>query len=115
MKIEKISIMIMVQDMDRAMRFYCDRLGMNVERETEDWAIFREGIGLMLAPDPLPADELRMNSIWMNISVSNIESSYHELTGKGIAFLFAPEDVGNAKVAAFRDSEGNFLQLIEEY
>ena len=115
MDIKNVSIMVMVQDMDRAMRFYCDRLGMNVEKETDDWAIFREGIGLMLSPEPLPADELRMNTIWMNISVSNIDSAYHELTGKGIAFIFAPEDVGNAKVAAFRDSEGNFLQLIEDH
>lgn len=105
--------MVLVQDMDRAMRFYGDVLGMRVQQEEEDFAVFSEGIGLMLSPEPLPIDNLNLNAVMVTLKVGDVHAAYHELIDRGVAFFVLPTDVGGAMVASFRDSEGNVLQLVQ--
>lgn len=105
--------MVLVQDMDRAVRFYRDTLGFRLQAEQEDWAIFEERVGLMLSPEPLPLDNLSLNAVMVTLNVSDAHAAYHELVQKGVAFLVGPTDVGGAIVASFRDSEGNLLQVLQ--
>ena len=113
MKFKEVTTMVLVQDMDRALRFYRDTLGFTVHFEEEDWAIFEERVGLMLSPEPLPQDNLNLNSVMLTLNVDDVHAAYHELIAKGVAFLVGPTDVGGAIVASFRDTEGNILQLIQ--
>jgi predicted enzyme related to lactoylglutathione lyase len=108
-----VTTMVLVQDMDRALRFYRDVLGFTVQLEQEDWAVFAERVGLMLSPEPLPPDNLSLNAVMLTLRVDDAHRAYHELIGKGVAFLVAPTDVGGAIIASFRDSEGNILQLLQ--
>ena len=113
MTINSITTMVLVQDMDRALRFYRDLLGLNVTLEQEDWALFAEGVGLMLSPEPLPQDNLSLNAVMVSLNVDDVHASYHELVQKGVAFFVGPTDVGGAIVASFRDTEGNILQMVQ--
>jgi predicted enzyme related to lactoylglutathione lyase len=113
LKLLAITTMVLVQDMDRALRFYRDVLGLTLQEEAEDWAMFAERVGLMLSPEPLPLDNLNLNAITLSLSVEDANAAYAELIQKGVAFLVPPTDVGGAIVASFRDSEGNLLQLIQ--
>ncbi len=106
--------MVLVQDMDRAIRFYRDVLGFQVLFEEEDWVLFQENLGLMVSPEPLPQDNLRMNAVMVTLEVQDANAAYSELTQQGVAFLVAPTDVGGAIAASFRDTEGNLLQLIQQ-
>ena len=113
MQITRVLTMVLVHDIDRAVQFYRDSLGLSIELEEEDWAVFSEGVGLMVSPEPLPADNMNLNSVVITLSVPSVADAYGELVGKGIAFLVPPTDVGGATVASFRDSEGNILQLVQ--
>jgi predicted enzyme related to lactoylglutathione lyase len=110
---DRIFSVVMVRDMDRAMRFYRDTLGLHPEEEQEDWAFFSEGIGLMMSDIPIGLEDLRMNSVILTLRTENIEESFRDLMAKGVVFSVPPADVGGAKVASFNDSEGNYLQLIQ--
>lgn len=113
MRIDAVTTTVLVQDLDRALQFYRDTLGLTVTMEQEDWALFAEGVGLMLSPEPLPQDNLSLNAVMISLTVNNVHDAYHELIDKGVPFFVAPTDVGGAIVASFRDSEGNILQMIQ--
>ena len=113
MQINRVLTMVLVQDIERALRFYRDTLGFTVEVEEEDWAVFAENIGLMVSPEPLPMDNVNLNAVIVTLNVSDVHATYHELIEKGVPFLVGPTDVGGATVASFRDTEGNLLQLVE--
>jgi predicted enzyme related to lactoylglutathione lyase len=111
--VQSVTTMVLVQDMDRALRFYRNVLGFTVQLEQEDWAVFSQGVGLMLSPEPLPQDNLSLNAVMVTLNVDDAHGAYHELIEKGVPFLVGPTDVGGAVVASFRDTEGNLLQLVE--
>jgi predicted enzyme related to lactoylglutathione lyase len=112
-KATRVTAMVLVQDMDRAMRFYRDTLGFEVQFEEVDWALFTENVGLMVSPEPLPQDNFNLNAVMITLNVDDVHTAYHELIEKGVAFLVGPTDVGGAIIASFRDSEGNILQLVQ--
>ncbi len=114
MRIDRILTMVLVQDMDRALRFYRDILGLSLESEEEDWAIFAEGVSLMLSPEPLADLTLNLNAVSLALHVTDLHVAYHELIERGVAFLVPPTEAGGILVASFRDTEGNILQLIQD-
>ena len=113
MKADRVTAMVLVQDMDRALRFYRDTLGFTVTFEEEDWALFAENVGLMVSPEPLPQDNFNLNAVMITLNVPDAHAAYHELIDHGVAFLVGPTDVGGAIIASFRDTEGNVLQLVQ--
>ncbi len=113
MKLNGITTMVLVQDIDRALRFYRDILDLTVTLEQEDWALFSEGVGLMLSPEPLPQDNLSLNAVMISLNVDDVHAAYHELVLKGVTFFVGPTDVGGAIIASFRDTEGNILQMVQ--
>ena len=114
MRVLGVTVMVLVNDLDRATRFYRQRLGFAVLDETESWAVLEHGIGLMVAPEPLPENDLSLNAVMPTIEVDDVHAAFGELTRRGVAFLVPPTDVGGATVASFRDSEGNLLQIMQQ-
>jgi predicted enzyme related to lactoylglutathione lyase len=111
--VRAVTVMVLVEQMDRAIRFYRDTLGLTLTFEQEDWAMFGENVGLMLSPEPLPELTLNPNAVMLTLTVDDAHGAYHELVGRGVVFVVGPTDVGGAIVASFRDTEGNVLQLLE--
>ena len=113
LRVNHVTSVVLVQDIDRAVRFYRDSLGLTLQFEQEDWASFHENVGLMLSPEPIPEFNLAVNAVMLTLHVDDAHASYHEMIDKGIAFIIGPTDVGGAIVASFRDTEGNVLQLLQ--
>lgn len=113
MRFHGVMAMVLVQDIERALRFYRDTLGFTVQEEQEDWILFNEGVGLQVAPEPLPETNLNINAVMVTLIVEDVRAAYHELTQKGVAFFLPPTDAGGALLATFRDTEGNLIQMMQ--
>ncbi len=112
-------VSLTIDDVERAVAFYRDTLGMKHLYTFGDLAFFDcDGTRLFLTR-PENGSEVRQNSV-LYFRVSNIHDAASELTGKGVAFEGAPhlihrhEDGTEEWMAFFRDSEGNLLALMEQ-
>jgi methylmalonyl-CoA/ethylmalonyl-CoA epimerase len=111
-------ISINVRDLDRAIQFYRDTLGLPLLFTTGGMAFFDcAGVRLMLARPEKP--EFDHPSSILYFTVPHIEAAYRQMLGSGAAFEAEPRLV--AKMPAydlwmtfFRDSEQNLLALMSE-
>ena len=113
MRFHGVMAMALVQDIERATRFYRDILGFTIQEEQEDWVVFNEGVGLQVSPEPLPEVNLNVNSVQIALTVDDVEAAYAELVKMGVAFFLPPMESGGMVFAAFRDTENNLLQLLQ--
>ncbi|MCG8607381.1 VOC family protein [bacterium] len=111
-------IAITVKDVDRATTFYRDTLGMKFLFSAPNLTFFDcGGVRLMLTvPEK---EEFDHPASILYYKVQDIEHAYKTLTGRGIAFEQEPQLVHKAEdhnlwIAAFRDSEGNYVALMSE-
>ena len=94
-----------VADMDRAVKFYRDTLGLTLKHQSSEWSEFSTGetsLALHKASEKNPA-----GSVELGLNVENIQAFYKEMTGKGVKFPQAPtmQQYGEL-LAQFVDSEG---------
>jgi methylmalonyl-CoA/ethylmalonyl-CoA epimerase len=111
-------IAISVQDLERAVAFYRDKLGMQYLFAASNLAFFDcAGTRLMLST-PEPGQAHSGNSI-IYFTVADIDAAYRELSDRGVSFDDQPHiiaDMGtyNLWMAFLRDSEHNLLGLMCE-
>ena len=111
-------IAITVQDLERAVAFYRDKLGMQFLFSAGTLAFFDcAGVRLMLGT-PEPGQGNGGNSI-IYFNVDEINAAYRELEGRGVAFEDQPHIIANMGtydlwMAFFRDSEQNLLGIMSE-
>jgi len=78
-----------------------------------------EGVELALEPNAYPpAKEFQAklkgdNIPWTAFSVDDIKAEVKRLKTAGVTITQDPKDVGTATIAAFDDTCGNLIQLIE--
>ena len=113
--IEGIStVWVPVTDMDRALEFYGDTLGLDIEQQDDDWSLVLAGhvrIGLNGRPDESPAGE---GGAVIAFGVSDeIEDAIDQLRAEGVDIAGDVSEHPWGKVATFRDPDGNELQLYE--
>ena len=120
LKLRKLIIDIQVHDLNRAVDFYRDILGLSLIHKDVDWASF-EAMGAEI--------HLYLHGgieYGLEFCVSNIEEEIERLKNKGVKFftdsnwlhlkrIIADEimEFPWGKVSLFRDSEGNQLSLME--
>lgn len=101
------------RDMDTAVAFYRDVVGMAlVRREGHEWAEFDGGGGSRFAlhgtDDDVPAGGTVV------LRVEDLERARWTLEERGVRFdAYTGEVEGFARFATFRDPDGNPVQLIE--
>ena len=112
-------IFVNVKDLDRAIAFYRDLLGMKfLFQAPPNMAFFDcDGIRLMLGVADRP--ELDHPASIIYYRVDDIEKVYQTFVTRGVEFvvkphLVAPMPTYDLWLADFRDSEGNFLALMSE-
>lgn len=112
-------IFVNVHDLDRAIAFYRDVLGMKFLFEAPPNMAFFDcgGIRLMLGVPDRP--ELDHPASIIYYKVDDIERVYEIFNARGVEFvvkphLVAPMPAYDLWLADFRDSEGNFLALMSE-
>ena len=108
---------VAARDVERAVRFYRDTLGLRFLFQFPGMAFFDcGGVRLYLAKAEKP--ELDHTSI-LYYRVPDIRAAAGELERRGVTFLTAPHRVHQDErhelwLADFRDSEGNTLALMSE-
>ena len=106
------TVWLPVDDMDRAVGFYRDTLGLEVVDHEGTWAEVTAGdqrIGLNAGKDETPAGS---GGALIAFGVDGaIEDAVAQLRDKGVTFTGELSEHPWGKIAPFKDSEGNDLQL----
>jgi len=111
-------ISVTAYDLERAVAFYRDRLGMELLFAAEKMAFFDcGGVRLMLAVPEGKEFEHPASIIYYR--VENIGEAHKVLSGRGVAFAGEPQLIHKTDhyelwMAFFHDSEGNVAALMEE-
>ncbi len=111
-------IAVNVHDLQRAVEFYRDRLGMRFLFQVPGMAFFDcGGVRLMLGLPEKPEFDHPASIIYY--AVDDIRETHRALAAAGVAFVEAPMIVHRAEthdlwLAFFRDSEENPLALMSE-
>jgi methylmalonyl-CoA/ethylmalonyl-CoA epimerase len=105
-----------VRDLDRAVAFYRDRLGLPFLFAYPPLAFLMAGtVRLMLSAQAQPA----AGSSVIYFRVADVAAAHAALRDRGVAFIDVPHIVHSAPdhelwMAFFADGEGNTLALMEE-
>jgi predicted enzyme related to lactoylglutathione lyase len=112
-------IAINVHDIDRAVEFYRDKLGMKLLFTAPPSLAFFDcaGIRLMLSPPAKPEFDHPSSIIYFK--VADIQEATRILTERGVEFVEQPVFVANMGtydlwLASFSDSENNILAMMSE-
>jgi len=102
-----------VGDMDKAVKFHRDVLGLKVKFESPGWSEFATG-ETTLALHPV-SDKHPAGKVELGFTVPDVEAFYRDMSAKGVLFSMAPkkQDFGGV-LAQFIDSEGSQCSVGEE-
>ncbi|ACX65708.1 VOC family protein [Paenibacillus sp. Y412MC10] len=120
---------IFVQDQDRALEFYSEKLGF-VKKEDVPVGEFRwitlvspdvqDGTELLLEPNEHPAAKEYQKKIFAEgipatmFGVEDIRKEYERLREKGVKFTMEPTQMGELTIAVFDDTCGNLIQIVQK-
>jgi methylmalonyl-CoA/ethylmalonyl-CoA epimerase len=112
-------IAVPVTDLERAVPFYRDQLGMNFLFQAPPGLAFFEvgGVRLLLDAAAEASEDKRSSIIYYQ--VEDIQSAYEMLQERGVTFEQAPQLIAKMPdhdlwMAFFRDPDGNLLALMCE-
>lgn len=119
---------VLVDDQDRALRFYTEVLGFVKKTEVplgeHRWLTVvspedPDGIELVLEPDSHPAvrpfkEALLADGIpFTSFAVDDVENEFKRLRALDVRFTQEPAEMGPVKTAVFDDTCGNLIQLAQ--
>ena len=112
-------IHISVTDIDRAVAFYRDVVGLNFLFQVpgQPMAFFEcGGVRLYLG---IPSDPRYKANSFLYYRVEDIDAAYERLKAKGVAFLNEPRlihktDESELWMTGFQDPDGNYAQIMCE-
>jgi catechol 2,3-dioxygenase-like lactoylglutathione lyase family enzyme len=117
---------VMVDDQDRALRFYTDTLGFQLKHDIPmgeaRWITVvspdnPDGTELVLEPDGHPAakpfkDALVTDGIpFTAFEVDDVRTEFDRLSGLGVRFTQQPAEMGPVVTAVLDDTCGNLIQI----
>jgi catechol 2,3-dioxygenase-like lactoylglutathione lyase family enzyme len=124
MKINLTSVL--VDDQDKALRFYTEVLGFKKKADIplgeHRWLTVTspdapDGIELVLEPDSHPAarpfkEALVADGIpFTSFAVQDLQSEFERLLQLGVRFVQEPFEMGSVATAVFDDTCGNLIQM----
>ena len=119
---------VLVDDQDKALRFYTEVLGFVKKTEVplgeHRWLTVvspedPDGVELVLEPDEHPAakpfkEALVSDGIpFTSFMVADVRAEFERLRGLGVRFTQEPVDMGPVVTAVFDDTCGNLIQLAQ--
>jgi catechol 2,3-dioxygenase-like lactoylglutathione lyase family enzyme len=117
---------VLVDDQDKALRFYTDVLGFVKKTEiplgAARWLTVvspeaPDGVELVLEPDEHPAAKpfkaaLVADGIpWTSFAVADVHAEFDRLKGLGVTFTQEPTTMGPVTTAVFDDTCGNLIMI----
>jgi len=118
----------MVEDQDKALKFYTETLGFRKKKEFPvgeyKWitVVSPEGpeeLELSLEPNANPAAKTFQREMFKQgiplaaFETSNIQKEYERLKSLGVVFTSEPKRMGPVTIAVLSDTCGNLIQLYE--
>ena len=119
---------VLVDDQDKALRFYTDVLGFRKKTEvpmgdfrwlTVASAEAPDGVELVLEPDQHPAAKPFKRALvadgipWTSFAVTDVRAEYERLRSAGVRFTQPPVEMGPVTTAVLDDTCGNLIQLAQ--
>jgi predicted enzyme related to lactoylglutathione lyase len=120
---------IFVQDQDKALEFYSEKLGF-IKKQDVPTGEFRwitlvspedqDGTELLLEPNDHPAAKEYQKKLFADgipvtmFGVSDIRKEYKRLMEKGVKFTMKPTEMGEVTIAVFDDTCGNLIQIVQK-
>lgn len=119
---------VLVDDQDKALRFYTDVLGFELKTEVplgeHRWLTVvspeePEGTELVLEPDSHPAVKPFKAALvgdgipFTSFAVRDIAAEFDRLRSLGVAFTQEPAEMGPVITAVLDDTCGNLIQLVQ--
>jgi catechol 2,3-dioxygenase-like lactoylglutathione lyase family enzyme len=119
---------VMVDDQDKALRFYTEVLGfrkhMDIPAGAYRWltVVSAEGardLELALEPNANPASKVYQKALFEQgvpstaFETSDLQAEYERLGALGVAFIRPPTRVGEVAIAVLADTCGNLIQLYQ--
>ncbi len=111
-------VAIPVHDLDRAIEFYRDRVGLSLQFRVPGYAILDCGGVRILLSAPI-REEMEPPGSLIYFNVPDIRHAYQVLVEHGVHFEDEPHMVARVEthdvwMAHFRDPDGNVLALMSE-
>ena len=112
MKIEKVYYMLMAEDMDRAVGFYRDAVGLEVRSTSPGWSELTFGDATVALHVGGTGEQTKTG---LGFVVSDIAAACREATDGGAKVLSGPEERRGEpiKLASLVDTEGNEFSLTQ--
>ena len=116
MGVSKISsILLTVTNLEKALAFYRDVLGMNVNATLASEFAFLDGGGIVLALRQR-TDRVNPGLTEIVFEVDDVRTAYEELKAKGVVFQYPPRAVTGNETSElyatdFRDPDGHILSI----
>ncbi len=122
---------IPVQEQERALRFYTEKLGFIKKTdiplsEGNRWLTVvskedQDGGELLLEPSPIhfkPAKVYQQALFeagipYTQFTSENVQKEYERLLNLDVEFSISPTEMGVVKIAVFNDTCGNHIQIVE--
>jgi predicted enzyme related to lactoylglutathione lyase len=129
MKVKVISIP--VQDQEKALQFYTEKLGFVKKVDIPISADSRwltvvskeeqDGPEILLEPAPNHFEPAKIYQkalfdagiLYTQFNVDEIQKEYERLIALGVEFSVKPVEMGTVKIAVFNDTCGNNIQLVQ--
>jgi catechol 2,3-dioxygenase-like lactoylglutathione lyase family enzyme len=120
---------VLVDDQDKALRFYTDVLGFEKKQDVP-LGEFRwltvvspqdpNGTELLLEPDAHPAAKPFKEALvedgipYTSFGVDDVRADFERLSGRGVRFTQPPTEMGPVTTAVFDDTCGNLIQIAQQ-
>ncbi|MEF2094818.1 VOC family protein [Bacillus sp. CFBP9009] len=120
---------IFVQDQDKALEFYSEKLGFEKKHDVPmgkfRWITLvspddHDGTELLLEPNEHPAAKEYQRKIFSEgipatmFGVADIRKEYERLLENGVKFTMEPTKMGEVTIAVFDDTCGNLIQIMQQ-
>ena len=102
------------RDMDAAVAFYRDVLGLTLSRRDGDnWAEFDAGPVRFAVHAVVEGHPVQPGGGTAVFEVADVDEARRTLEGRGVEFGHSAEIADYARYATFQDPDGNTIQIIE--
>jgi catechol 2,3-dioxygenase-like lactoylglutathione lyase family enzyme len=108
-------VTLMVPNMDEAVRFYTETLGLRLKTRYGDEFAVVEAPGLTIGLHPLPtAKSPQAHSMSIGLGVESLETTMQQLSARGLRFIGEIRDDPPIRIAYFAGPGGTPLYLCEQ-
>ncbi|WP_436093660.1 VOC family protein [Bosea sp. LjRoot237] len=130
MPIKIVVTSVLVDDQEKALRFYRDILGFELKHDIpmgkHRWLTLTspgdpDGVELLLEPDEHPAAKPLKTALVADgipatsFGVEDVHAEHQRLSALGVAFTQPPVHLGPVTTAVFDDTCGNLIQIAQRH